>query len=431
MICLLPHCAYLSETTRMMAIRKALVERGAEVAVATHGGVHERLLSDASIDYQCVGPHMSEARGRQFVSMGAGMGPPNQSMWTDAEISAYVQAEAAFFREHRVQVAVTGFTLTTLLSTRLAGVRLVTEHAGSFIPPVWERKLVEPFLSSPLPWVRFLPYAARRFVANIGIQHVKNYCAGFNRVAQQLGIERIPSFANLLLGDLTLVPEAPEVLGISAAEIEAWKPAGTGYRAGLRLRSCGPLFAELDRPLPDRVEQFLSGSRPIAYVAITSSTSEQVRSVVNALRAAKLRILVAGTVHALPGLEGEDVLVEGVLPSHRVMPRVELAITAGGQGSVQCAMAAGTPLIVLPLQPEQDWNGQLLEKHGAGRRMTFADAASAKLATLAKSMIEQPSYRDNAQRIARIYRNYDGPGSAAEAIMEFAAMAGTAVSVAG
>jgi hypothetical protein len=36
-------------------------------------------------------------------------------------------------------LAATGFTLTTLLSTRLAGVKLVTEHAGSFVPPIWER----------------------------------------------------------------------------------------------------------------------------------------------------------------------------------------------------------------------------------------------------------------------------------------------------
>lgn len=146
----------------------------------------------------------------------------------------------------------------------------------------------------------------------------------------------------------------------------------------------------------------------------------QQRVQLSALRPAGVRVLVAGTVHAISDLECDDVLVGAVLPSQRVMPHVDLAIIAGGQGSVQCAMAAGTPAIVLPLQPEQDWNGQLLEKHGAGRRMTFKHAASPKLAALARHMLEQPSFRDNARRIARIYAKLDGPGLAAEAILEYA-----------
>jgi UDP:flavonoid glycosyltransferase YjiC (YdhE family) len=363
---------------------------------------------------------MTPERAQRFVRDGAGMGPPSQSMWTDAEIESYVTAEAKFFRERGVRVAVTGFTLTTLLSTRLAGVKLVTEHAGSFVPPVWERGMIEPWLRSPLPLVDRLPYAARRFVANLGIHHVQHYCAGFNRVARRLGVEGVPSFANLLLGDLTLVPEVPEVLGIPAAELEAWRPGAKGYRAGLRLKYSGPLFAELDRAVPERVQRFLEGPRPIAYVAITSSTADQVRAVVNALRPVDARILVAGTVHALADLECDQVLVEGVLPSQRIMPRVDLAITAGGQGSVQCAMAAGTPLIVLPLQPEQDWNGQLIERQGAGQRMSFADSATPKLAELARKLLADPSVRRNAQRVRDIYARSDGPSMAAEAIMEYA-----------
>jgi UDP:flavonoid glycosyltransferase YjiC (YdhE family) len=404
----------------MLAIHRALVGRGERPLVATHGGAHEQRLVEAGVPFTLVGPHMSAERGQRFVREGAGMGSPRQSMWSDEELMAYVRAEARFFREHGVRVAVTGFTLTTLLSTRLAGIKLVTEHAGSFVPPIWEREMVEPFLDSPLPPVRFLPRAARHWFANLGIHHVQHYCSGFNRVAKQLGIEGVPSFAALLLGDVTLVPEAP-------SELDAWCPGSKGYRAGTRLRYTGPLFAELDRPIPDRVEKFLAGPRPIAYVAITSSTADQVRAVVSALRAAELRVLVAGTIHELSDLEREDVMVGGVLPSHRVMPRVDLAITAGGQGSVQCALAAGTPLISIPLQPEQDWNGQLLERHGAGERISMRDAASPKLAKLARAMLATPSYRAGAQRIRNIYAQLDGPNLAADVILDYARSLGPSV----
>jgi UDP:flavonoid glycosyltransferase YjiC (YdhE family) len=126
----------------MLAIRRALLARGAEVCVATHGGTYERLLAAEGVPYTVVGERFSAERCAEFIRMGAGMGPLNQSMWSDAEMRAYVDAEARFFREHDVGLAVTGFTLTALLSTRVAGVPLVTEHAGSMVPPVWERRMV-------------------------------------------------------------------------------------------------------------------------------------------------------------------------------------------------------------------------------------------------------------------------------------------------
>jgi UDP:flavonoid glycosyltransferase YjiC (YdhE family) len=424
MICLLPHCGYLSETSRMLVLHRALAERGAPVIVATQGGPHERRLVESRVDYHVVGPRLSDARCRELVQAGAGMGPTSQSMWTDQELETYVRAEAQFFREHNVRVAVTGFTLTALLSTRLAGIPLVTEHAGSYVPPIWERNMIEPFLRSPMPLVDRLPYAARRFIANIGIQNVKQYCSGFNRVARKLGIEGVPSFASLLLGDLTLVPEAEEVLGIPAAELAAWRSTSPAYRAGARLEYVGPLFAELDVPVPERVERFLEGVRPIVYVAVTSTTTEQIAAVVRALEPTGVRVLVAGTLHDLRGLQRDHVLIENVLPSHHIMPRVDLAITGGGQGSVQCALASGTPLISLPLQPEQDWNGQLVERHGAGVRMTLQDAATAKLPALVQRILADERFRNNARRIQAIYAKLDGPGSAAEAIMRYAGVDG-------
>jgi UDP:flavonoid glycosyltransferase YjiC (YdhE family) len=416
-ICLLPHCAYLSETTRMMEIRAALLARGAEVRVATHGGTWERLLAEAGIDYTLVGPRFTAARSAEFVRMGAGMGPPGQSMWSDEEILAYARAEAAFFRAHEVSAAVTGFTLTALLSTRLAGIPLVTEHAGSMVPPVFEAKQVEAFLDPPVPLLRHFPRAAQRFFANLGINRLHNHCAGFNRVAKTLGVEGVPSYAALLLGDLTLVTDTPDVLGISAEAMAAWRPRAPGYRPTTRLRYAGPLFAHLETPLPERVERFLEGDGPKVYVAVTSATEATVRAAVQGAGATGARVLVASTVHALSDLEGPEVMIEPVLPSHRVMPRVDLAITAGGQGSVQCAMAAGTPLVVIPLQPEQDFNGQIVERHHAGARISLRDVPGPALTALAKKILGDPRYREGARTVQRSYAAVDGAGAAADAIL--------------
>ncbi|MFN7982803.1 MAG: hypothetical protein U0Q11_13165 [Vicinamibacterales bacterium] len=278
--------------------------------------------------------------------------------------------------------------------------------------------LVEAPLVSPLPFTQWLPAAVRRRLANLGTNHVALHCSGFNRIARELGVEGVPSFAQLLLGDVTIVTEIPEVLGVTAADLDAWRPTRPGYRPSTRLKAGGPIFAELDVPLPAEVDTFLSAGGPMVYVAMTSTTPAAVRSVVNALKPLGVRVLVAGTVHALSDLEDEQVMVGGVLPSHRVMPRVDIAVTAGGQGSVQCAMASGTPIVALPLHPEQDLNASLIEKQGAGHRMTFADAATPRLATLVGRMLERSNYGDAARSIQALYSSVDGPGLAADAILQ-------------
>src|SRR5439155_7295279 len=134
------------------------------------------------------------------------------SMWSDDEISAYVEAEAAYFREHAVRVAVTGWTLTALLSTRVAGIPLVTEHAGSFLPPAFERGLLPlPNGRVGMPLERWLPRPVRRWLFNAGADRLDLYTGGFNRVVAELGVDRVPSFPALMLGDLPLVTDVPEV----------------------------------------------------------------------------------------------------------------------------------------------------------------------------------------------------------------------------
>ncbi|HEU4947698.1 MAG TPA: hypothetical protein VFT31_11135 [Kribbella sp.] len=403
----------------MLEIHQALTERGIPVRVATHGGPHERHLHEAGIPYDVLGPGLSAARSAAFVRSAVGLGHVTQSMYDDDEIRSYVQTEVEYFRAHGITVAVTGFTLTALLSSRLTGVRLVTEHAGSFVPPVFERRLL-PVPSRPLhPLLKRMPDLLARVIVNRMPSRTTAYCGGFNRVAAELNVAPIPSLAALLLGDLSLVPEVPEVLGVPAADVDTWTPGGRrGYRPETRLTTTGPLFAHLDIPLPDRVERFLSRPGKVVYVAMTSTAPELVRAAVASLSALDVRILVAGTIHGLGDLATDRIMVEGVLPSQLVMPQVDLAVTTGGQGSVQTAMAGGAPLLGIPLHAEQDLNVALVERLGAARHLAPPDLG--RLAELASSMLDDKGHLEAAGHIQKLYAAVDGPAQAAEAIATYA-----------
>jgi UDP:flavonoid glycosyltransferase YjiC (YdhE family) len=266
------------------------------------------------------------------------------------------------------------------------------------------------------------PERVLKWMQNAGPARLGAYTAGVNRVAAKLGVEPVPSFAALLLGDLSLVTDVPEVLGVPRADVDGWTPRDPGrYRPGTRLRYTGPLFAHLDLAVPDDVRAFLAGPGPVIYVAINSSTPELVREVVGALKPLGTGILVAATTHDLADLASDQILVTGLLPNHLIMSEVDLAVIAGGQGSVQTALAAGLPFVGIPLQGEQDANVAFAQHQGAARLVAQRAAGTPAMAAAAQGLIADTTARDSARRIQQIFGRVDGPAAAATAILEVAA----------
>jgi UDP:flavonoid glycosyltransferase YjiC (YdhE family) len=420
LIGLFPHCGFLSETSRMLAIHDALRAQGERVCVATHGGPWESLLVEAGVDLTRLEPHMSAERCERFLGDLPGIGSPRQSMYSHAEMLAHARSEARFMRERGLRIAVTGFTLTTLLSTRMAGIPLATSHAGSYVPPVFEAGLMPPPSRPVLPMFGLLPKALQRRFMNWAPSHTRLYCSGFNRAARELGVEGVPSFAALLSGDLTLVTDVPQMLGVDAEVLESWGARGhPGYRPGTTLRYTGPLYARLDVPIPERVEKFIARSGAVAYVAMTSARESLVRGVVEAVGKVGVRVLVASTVHDLSDLDSAAVMVERLLPSDQVMPRVAVAVTTGGQGSVQTAVASGVPLAGVPLQPEQDLNVHLLETRGMALRIPPARASGSAMTHAVRRLLDEPAFRDQARKFQSLVGRIDGAVGAAHAIRRY------------
>ncbi len=278
----------------------------------------------------------------------------------------------------------------------------------------------------PLPTGPSLPQTLRDLPPDVA-RHAYNqafgtrelYVAGFNRVAARLGVEPVPSLPALLLGDLTLVTDLPEVVGVSAEEMEAWRP-GPGYRSSTRLAYAGPVHAHLDVPVPPRAEALLDAPGSTVYVAMTSTPPGLVREVVaDVVAAGDWSVLVAATVHDLRDLEDlapGRVVVEGVLPSHLVLPRVDAAVVTGGQGSVQAALSSGTPFVGIPLQAEQDLNVHLAARLGAAVIRPAHEVAGHVGADVGRVLAE-PTFRAAAERWAARFAAVDGPAVAADRIV--------------
>ncbi|MDX2092097.1 MAG: hypothetical protein SFX73_29805 [Kofleriaceae bacterium] len=415
MIVLVPNGGFLSETSRMLAIARALDARGARTSIASHGGPYTPLLDEAGVRWSRLDPPLdTSAFLAGLLSMGS---EDRRPFFSEDYIRAAVRAEAAYFKAVGATLAVTGFNLTTYLSSRVAKIPLAASHGGSFVPPVLDRGLLPMPVNPPRPMPRWMPeFVARKLVHTIPYL-VKTPLAGLNRVADELGVEHVPSLMALMCADLTLVTEHPEVLGIARADLEAWRPRGNRLWSSTRMRYAGPLFAKLDLPIPARVEQFLAAPGKVVYVAPTSVNADFLRTLVPAVRAAGARVLVASTIHDVRELAADDVLVEGVLPSHLVMPRVAAAVIMGGQGSVQTAMASGTPFVGMPYHGEQELNVALAERQGMALRMSPKVAGTAAMTTAVRRLLDEPAFRTNAARMQQLYAGVDGAAAAADAIL--------------
>ncbi len=418
MIVLLPHCGFLSETSRMLHIAQALQRRGCEVALATHGGPYEHVLTEAGMPFERLSPTMDAARCQSYLRDLVQIGRPGVRLQSADEVRESVQAELAFFRRCGARMVVIGFTLTAYLSARLAGIPLAASHGGSYVPPVFEQGLAPVPTTMPMPGVEWLPAFVKRAMANGGAQRMKGPVAFLNEVAAELGVEPVPTLAALMLGDLTLVTDVPEVLGIGQDAMESWRPPpGGAYRQGTRLTYVGPMYARLDVPIPPSVEPFLDGSRPTALVVLSSCTPGFLRQVVTQVRRAGVRAIVGATVHEWDAPPDPDVVVAGVLPNHLVMPRVDLAVTMGGQGSVQTAMASGVPLVGIPLHPEQELNVALAQRQGMAVAMAPRHAGTPRMTDAVRQLIGSEPHRQAARQASRHYAGLDGAARAAEALL--------------
>ncbi|WP_428263813.1 glycosyltransferase [Haliangium sp.] len=417
-ICLFPHLGYLSETSRMVAAYKALKAVGVAPLVATHGGTYEWVLKEEGLEYEVIEPVMSNERCQAFVAANRMDGRAGHFYEVD-ELEELVKAEIDYFERTGIGVVLTGFNLSLGLSARAARVRYCVTHLGSWCPPIFERQMQAPYnyLTERIP--RFVPRSWLKKLVNRIYLTSKLMTKPHNVVARRLGIEPVHTTMDMFMGDVTIVTEAPEILGIPREELESWTPQKpANFHANPKLRYAGPMYAKLFGELRDDVRRFLDSDGPVVYVALTSTRPDYLAEAVRTLLELDARLLVVSTVHRL-GITADKLMVADHLPSHLVMPMVDLAVIHGGQGSVQTAVASGTPVVGFPLQTEQMFNLDLLEQHGAGINLPLqALRDPARLRAAARTVLEDPSYKANMDELKRLQEAYDGPAEVARILSE-------------
>ncbi len=212
-----------------------------------------------------------------------------------------------------------------------------------------------------------------------------------NAARVELGLDRLASVYEQF-------DRADRLLVLTSAALDypsCAVPANARY-VGPRLDD--PSWAEPWTPWP------ADDPRPLVLVGLSSTYQDQlpmVRRVVDALGRLPVRGLVTlGPAVSLDGVAPpENVVVVPSAPHGAVLPHASAVITHAGHGTAIKALAAGVPLVCLPMGRDQDDTAARVVLTGSGVRLK--PSASAKsIAEATRDVLDDTRYRDAARGMA-------------------------------
>lgn len=122
--------------------------------------------------------------------------------------------------------------------------------------------------------------------------------------------------------------------------------------------------------------------------------------------------LSAAEAAALPG----DPLVRDFWPQQAVLRRCAAAILHGGFNTVLDALAAGIPIVALPIAFEQPGTAARIARLGAGEILSPRSLSEARLVRALNRILSEPAYRRAASRLSVDIHAAGGAAHAAQTI---------------
>jgi MGT family glycosyltransferase len=129
-----------------------------------------------------------------------------------------------------------------------------------------------------------------------------------------------------------------------------------------------------------------------------------------------LAVIGRGIDPAQYGTPPANVVLRDYVPQNPVMRKAAAMIFHGGGATLTSALAQGIPVIVIPFGSDQPENAQRVERLGVGIHLDRNKCTADDVRNALRRVLNEPSYRRNAEAYAKVLAAHDGGVNGANAL---------------
>jgi UDP:flavonoid glycosyltransferase YjiC (YdhE family) len=413
------------DTTRAIAMAIALRDRvplGLDLKIdfLSCGSRFEYQITNAGFNIVAAQPRV------KGISVAHDLGWDWPEFFGSEEIAkTFIEGQLAAFRELKPDIVFHGMWAPASIAARLLGIRTINFLPVPLHPGAFANGLVRD-LPDMMPLFTRLPRPIR--------QRMAWWASGLMIKAPIFTQKRLGAAAaacgwptkgpislfDMNMADLNLVNDHPifhqEYLDLIPKNIVL----------------TGPLYARSDSELDEDIVAHMT-KRPGPSILVTMGSSGTEDFLFEAIKAIKLNpddnwnavILASKSIcsiekaNEVAGGDSRLLVTDRFIPAPAANALADVIITHGGQGTVQCALAAGKPLVGVALQVEQQTNLDNAMNAGAGIRIQKQHWKAKYIRSTVLRVLKDPTYAEKARGLAKTLNAMDGATTAAEVMWKF------------
>jgi len=389
-----PTACNLAEITRALEIAKPCRD-SFEIVFVSYGGEFENLIEKEGFVIRHLEPALTPEKVEHIyrVDQGRKLG----YFYSVREVEEQVKNEIALFQKLKPVAVVTGINFSNSISCRVTQTPLIwLTHSTWMMQSMYNAGLASSVDMLDLPGIRLLPERFLTMISKKMLSLSNLYTRPYNKVARRYGLKPFKSMESLWEGDYNLLAEPEEF-----CELEL--PPTYHY--------IGPLIGRLDSPIPEDILN-LPKDKPIIYFAMGSSGQpEVIAKIVEGFTGKPYRVIapVKSLLRNLDVKVPSNVIVTDWLPAHKVNPMADISVIHGGIGTVMTACLAGTPVVGVSMQPEQEFNIDCLVRKGFAIRIRRKRFTPEILSSAIDQLLADKEAQRKAKEFQKVIQKCDNP----------------------
>jgi UDP:flavonoid glycosyltransferase YjiC (YdhE family) len=389
-----PMACNLAETTRTLEIAKACRDIF-EIVFVSYGGEFENLIEKEGFIIRHLEPNLTHEKIEYLYKVDQGQ--KFGYFFSAKEVEEQVKNEIVLFQELKPVAVVTGMNFSNSISCRVTQTPLIwLTHSTWMYQSMYNAGLASYVDMLDLPGIRLLPERLLTWISKKMLLLINLMVRPYNKVATRYELNPFKTMECLWEGDYNLLAEPEEF-----CELEL--PQTYHY--------IGPLIGRLDSPIPEDIMN-MPKDKPIVYFAMGSSGQPKViAKIVEGFEGKPYRV-IAPVKRLLRNLDVKippNVILTDWLPAHKVNLMADISVIHGGIGTVMTACLAGTPVVGVSMQPEQEFNIDCLVRKGFALRIRKNSFTPEKLSNTIDKLLADKEAQRKAKEFQKVIQKWDDP----------------------